>query len=443
MCTTERERAGRFAGFWTRPPSRGSRRVLALVLFLGSLAVYRAATTPAVVNRLDNQWYFPTAVSLLTEGDTELSEFMALEGFRRGYRITRHEGRVYNHYPVGTTLVILPIVAAASPWLGDLPEPERTLRGSDLAADVLAAGSVSLLFLAGLSLGGSTSATLLAALIFAFATPHFATHAGGLWSHNTSSFLFLVSTWLLVRDGGTKQPWLSSFPAALGYLSRPTAALWILLSGTYLGRSRQQLLRYVLVLLLVGALFITWSLSTFGSILPRYFQQRRFSLDRFPEAVAGHLVSPNRGLFVFAPILLLSLVGIYLVVRRRSSYHPFFPFLAAYCIVQLLVVSTFEIWWGGGSFGPRLLAEALPAWSLLLIPALEALARLRATRRRAAVAGVALLLGWSCFVEVRGATDRAVYRWNRWPRRVGNATQRIWDWSDLQILRRRPKRGRS
>lgn len=413
------------------------RLVLGLALFLGSLAVYRMASTPAVVNRLDNQWYFPTAVSLLTEGDAELSEFMAVEGFRRSYRLSRYGGRVYNYFPVGTSLVILPVVAAESLRQPDPTEPARTLKGSDLAADVLAAGSVGLLFLVGLSLGGSTRVVFLATLIFAFATPHFAIHAGGLWSHNTSSFLFLVSTWLLVRDDEKRLSWLSSFPAALGYLSRPTSVLWILVSAVYLGRDWKQWLRHVLVLLAIGALFVAWSLSTFGSILPRYYQQRRFSFDQFPEAMAGHLVSPNRGLFVFAPILLLSLVGIYLVVRRRSSYHAFFPSLATYCVVEWLVVSTYTKWWGGGSFGPRLLAEALPAWSLLLIPALEALARVRTARRRVAVGCLAVLLGWSGFVEYRGATDAAVYGWNRWPRRVSRATERIWDWSDLQILRRK------
>ena len=46
----------------------------------------------------------------------------------------------------------------------------------------------------------------------------------------------------------------------------------------------------------------------------------------------------------------------------------------------------------------------------------------------------------SAFVAVRGATNPGPMTWNNLPRRVANHRHRIWDWSDLQILRDRRDR---
>jgi hypothetical protein len=43
---------------------------------------------------------------------------------------------------------------------------------------------------------------------------------------------------------------------------------------------------------------------------PYYMPQRVFHFKEFIEALAGNLVSPATGLFVFSPILLFSIYGI-------------------------------------------------------------------------------------------------------------------------------------
>ncbi len=46
--------------------------------------------------------------------------------------------------------------------------------------------------------------------------------------------------------------------------------------------------------------------------------RHRAPLSEVPWALAGHLVSPNRGLLVFAPVVLFAVAGMVVQLRRRS-----------------------------------------------------------------------------------------------------------------------------
>ncbi len=410
-----------------------------LALFALSLFVYRLAETPAWANRLDNHWYVPTSLSLLAEGNAELSEYRGIEGFRRSYRIKRIKDLDYNYFPIGTSLVTLPVVALGALIYAETPQPEKASRIADLSADVMAALAVVVFFLIARLLGSGLGICLASSLVFAWASPQLSIHGGGLWSHNTSSFLFLVSVWLVLRQDG-RAAWTSGVSAGLAIISRPTSVLWVGLLGVFLWcRDRRHAFGFTVLVAFAGALFTAWSVSAFGALRAPYFRQSSLSFEHFWEALAGHLVSPNRGLFVFCPILLLAPLGGYLALRRRGQdrrYVLLHALLVAYCLLQWAFLSTFEKWWGGGSFGPRLLAEAIPAWCLLLVPVFEALKGLRGIRKWSAACGLTILLSASLFVQYRGATDPAVYGWNSKPRRVDRFPSRIWDWQDLQILRR-------
>jgi hypothetical protein len=179
--------------------------------------------------------------------------------------------------------------------------------------------------------------------------------------------------------------------------------------------------------------------------MPPYFlsHAEMLSPQRFGGALLGLLFSPNRGLFVFCPLFLFSLWGGVLALRDQRFGAPM-TLLPAFCAGYVLFVSTFEVWWGGGSYGPRLLAETFPFLTLLLIPVLDSLAAgMRARRRLMPAALIGLLLTaalWSGFAALRGATARGTRDWNGWPRPVDRNPSRLWDRSDLQILRsERPK----
>ena len=429
----------------------GRDAVVALLLAWAAMAVYRQLELPARVSfDSDNLYYVPAALSLVREGDVELSELHGVPGFDRpGYRLVRRPAGTYNRYPVGVSVTVAPVVAVADLAYRAVEEPvRRAAEVSDLTADLLAAAAVGLLFFAARRIGASTWAAVGLAAVFAFATPHLPIHAGGLWSHNVSLLLLVAALWLLVREGRTA--WVAGFAVGLAAVSRPTSLVLGGALGLYALRHRpgRDLAAFLVGLSLPLLALAAWSSTTFGTAAPPYAASHARFLDlaNVPGALAGLLVSPNRGLLVFAPVFAFAAVGAWRALRRPGRFHPVLPYLAAGCGAYVLALATFDRWWGGGSYGPRLLVETVPFLVLLLYPALaaageasvEAAGGRRRAVRRLFAAAFAATLAFSAFTAWRGATSEAVYQWNRWPRPVDYNRWRLWDWSDLQIFRQPP-----
>jgi hypothetical protein len=186
--------------------------------------------------------------------------------------------------------------------------------------------------------------------------------------------------------------------------------------------------------------FVAYNLRTFGTVEGGYTRMHEaFKADGFTgtwttplgEGLSGLLVSPSRGLFVYSPILMLAVAGVVLSLRQPRR-RLFFGCLAAGLGASLLTLAKYSLWFGGASFGPRLLTDVLPALTMFLAPAWAALERRRFWR----VAAM-LLVAVSIGVQVVGVfyypSPREV-DWNSAPRDVPVRT-RVWDWKDSQIAR--------
>ena len=145
------------------------------------------------------------------------------------------------------------------------------------------------------------------------------------------------------------------------------------------------------------------------------------------EGFGGLLVSPNRGLLVFSPIVIVALIGIPAAVR--GGYRSVRFWLCVGAAAQYVLYALYSVWWGGHTYGPRYLLDVLP----LLVPAaalgMDSLrGSLRTTMATAALA-------WSVAVAAIGAFNYPQDRWNSEPLDVDRHHERLWDWSDTQILR--------
>ncbi|MGH7893230.1 MAG: hypothetical protein ACREQL_01095 [Candidatus Binatia bacterium] len=86
----------------------------ALSLFLLTGVLYRPATVPGLSNASDPLLIVPSSLSLLHDGDLDLSAFgTAVDP--TFYGVLFVDGRPYNRYPVGTSLLVLPVVWLVSP----------------------------------------------------------------------------------------------------------------------------------------------------------------------------------------------------------------------------------------------------------------------------------------------------------------------------------------
>ncbi|MEZ4643891.1 MAG: hypothetical protein R3E31_14360 [Chloroflexota bacterium] len=73
----------------------------------------------------------------------------------------------------------------------------------------------------------------------------------------------------------------------------------------------------------------------------------------------GITFSPGRGLSTFTPTLLWVLAGAVWQAVICAS-RPLALLLLAWMSLHALMITRFWNWWGGFSFGPRLLTELLP-----------------------------------------------------------------------------------
>ncbi len=181
-----------------------------------------------------------------------------------------------------------------------------------------------------------------------------------------------------------------------------------------------------------AALFIVTSFSIYGNIVPPYFAPSRVAYFD-SSRLLGVLFSPGRGAFWFTPSLFVACCAPLLVWRDRTLFIASIVAVAA-AALAVLTVGNFDHWWGGGSFGPRILQFALPIVALLAVLVVREATLRGGIERIAILALCGAVAGWEGFVHINGVTSPRGWEWNGRPVNVDLAPQRLWDWSDPQFL---------
>jgi hypothetical protein len=243
-----------------------------------------------------------------------------------------------------------------------------------------------------------------------------------LWTINFSTLFIGLSLFLLVRyeEGMAKSshPYLLGTLLFLAYFSRASAAAFIVIVLLYLLlKDWRQFLPTAATAFIFLCLFLGWSRLAFGQWLPIYYSVARFQQDRTPVwlAILGHLFSPSRGIFVFSPFFLLLIPGL-LLLGHRMGWRPLLWLCLGWFTLHLFIASQAASWWGGHSFGPRLLTDTVLALVLLTILLWRA-ARLYLglTVQKATIASYLLLGAAGIFIHsIQGLYGANTGRWNNY-----------------------------
>jgi hypothetical protein len=292
-------------------------------------------------------------------------------------------------------------------------------------------------------------ASLVIAFVSVVGSSLISTLGAALWSLNFTTLIIALALWILVRweetiqiltpddsrgyygaGSSSGQAYLLGLLFFLAFLSRPSSVAFIAPalvlvfwrtspSGrrVNLTRSRTGSLFWKVAIAALAPLilFAGWSLAEYGSWFPPYYTPARLQGTGQPLwiGIAGNLFSPSRGLLVYSPFFLLLLVAVFLFWRELRRL-PLFWLCVAWFAAQLLLVSRAVIWWGGNSFGPRLLTDALPGLVLLLFLTWREVER-ASTRRSLGRAAAALFLGLgfvAFLIHLGGLYRGATGRWS-------------------------------
>lgn len=326
-------------------------------------------------------------ISWLCEGDWDFDEFPFLyEQTPRGAHVppeirTVHPDptgqRLMSFTGLGVKLAAVPSTAlAVAPWWGQATET-RVLRANQLAvawtcALILALTWSTLRRTAGPRLANVATFALL------FGTTLWPQLRQTLWSNQAALVGVAGLTWVcfVARDEGLTRRLALLAGAATGWavMSRAaTAVLCAPLLVALLWEQRVQV-RAAAWIALAGVPFAALLLAdnvahtghpfgfTFLAVASDIGELMGAGDEAFSGnpavGLAGLLVSPSRGLFVFSPFLLLAVPGAVAAVRRRD---PLRIALLGGAAVLVGLNASYVDWWGASCWGPRRLMELLPA----------------------------------------------------------------------------------
>lgn len=428
-----------------RPSSRFKpTAVLCIAIFAFTLLVFLISRVHQVT---DSSYSMMLSQSLLDHGSFALDHYT----LQPVYQLETVDGHTYYQFPPGSSVLSVPFVWVLNRFGVSAVKADGTYnpRGevmieAGLAALLMATLAVIFFFTARFTLPPGWSAVV--ALGGALGTQVYSTASRALWSETWGILLLGIAIFLLLAHEIGKRrlsPVLFASLLSWMYFVRPTFAVPIAALSVYLLLFHRTLLvRYAATgaAWLAGFVFYSW--LHYGQLLPSYYRADRLLFNVFWTALAGNLISPARGLFVYVPVLLF--VAYLLVRYRKFLSHTRLVWLSlSIVVVHLIVVSGFPHWWGGHSFGPRFTTGLVPWLVLLAILGIRAMLSWReqqtAQSSRSLAWRVQLFLGGallmlSVVINTLGATSHATWLWNIRPRGVDEHPERLWDWRQPQFL---------
>jgi hypothetical protein len=212
---------------------------------------------------------------------------------------------------------------------------------------------------------------LLAVTIFAFGTSTWSISSQTLYAHGMVELLLAVMVCMVIRNEDAYSLWNIiglGICTGLFIFNRPSDSVLVLPFVLYnVLYYRSQFSFYLGSGFFSGAPFLLYNLVLFHHPFGGYalVAPRMLLGISTVSNFVGLLVAPNKGLFVFSPVLVLSLLGFWFI--RDKTERPVFRVLswsAGAIVLNLLVYALFDDWIGGQVFGPRYLTGILPFLAL-------------------------------------------------------------------------------
>ncbi|HSX39795.1 MAG TPA: hypothetical protein VLI92_04385 [Candidatus Saccharimonadales bacterium] len=224
--------------------------------------------------------------------------------------------------------------------------------------------------------------------IYLFGTVNFALLSQSLWQHGTLELLTILGLIFLNKSYSQSknqlgQIFLTSFFLGFAILSRPTALLIVFyLSLIFIGKHFERLkdlfnvklLVYLLGFLPAILFFFAYNKLFYVSVANQGYADQLFSqwVFKFPEGFLGLWISPSKGLLIYSPVFIFSLVGLFLSFKRKITSSNFeYIMYGCIVVVHTLVLGEWKQWYGGWSFGYRMASDIIPFLVLLLIPYIQ------------------------------------------------------------------------
>ena len=302
------------------------------------------------------------------------SDFISSPDYTYGFPLVN--GHHVSLFPIVTPVLVTPIYALSyflfTVMGGAFGLKELFILAKTSAAVITALAGV-FFYLSAKELF-SRKIAYLVTFIFAFATSTWSISSQALWQHGTSELLLCILFYLIIRmeKDHPEKNGLMTFTFALGVLSalfafnRPADSLLLIPILAYMILyQRNGIISYCTGGFIAGIPFLYYNYSVFGHV----FGGESTSLNLFFLSPAflvnylGLLISPNVGLFVYCPILVISFAGFYFIWKSNNSpLKNVFIIAGIACLTEILLYSFYTPWAASSAYcyGPRFLTGLIP-----------------------------------------------------------------------------------
>jgi hypothetical protein len=337
-------------------------------------------------------------------------------------------------FPPGVAILALPVLVPAV--LAGVRPSDATalLLLGHLVASVLEA-VVALLLWSVFRRFVSARWSVALVLLYFLATSVRTVASQALWQHAGVHLGIAIALWLVLdeRPASPRRAFLAGLAIGVGTVARQTAAL--ALGGIV---SRRTFLRAVAGFGIGIIPLLVYNVFAFGDAFEQGYGRKPFDTPLLTGLYAL-LLSPSRGLFVYAPYLLFAVAALAMAWRARGEVAARLRGFGLVALATLLLYATYTEWWGGRVFGARFLDDLAPVLFAALAWGIgRGLLDRRLWRRLFWVAA-----GWS-LVLFNAAGLVYDQKWDTDPVNVNFHPEKLFDWSDpqwLAVLRALPSGG--
>ncbi len=341
-----------------------------LIIFAVCMAVYHINGKP--IGQTDCAIAPYAAWALVRNGSFDVGCYKYLDKYQEGVLHNLSDGRRVSCYPPGSTLAAVPIIAPIALFSREPLSSGKMRRIGKLVGAFYASLAVVVFYFICLDLvvGGA----LLGSVLFAFGTSMWSVAAQSLWVHGPAVFFLCVALYLILVKRGYNRFGLScgiGLVLGVSVLCRPTNVVFLVCVGLIylLFRKWRNLLGVVLCSMVSLVVLLIYNCTYFSqTVYGGYGHMDNFWSTPLFIGLAGLLFAPSRGLFVYTPAFIFVFWGLIKLFRLDRSYNDLKISVSLWVvgvIGVLCIYSKWYCWWGAWCYGPRLLSETLPIFSLL------------------------------------------------------------------------------
>ncbi|MBI2426821.1 MAG: hypothetical protein HYV34_03150 [Candidatus Kerfeldbacteria bacterium] len=355
--------------------SHRSSTSLLLTLFVGSVAFVLLLLPLRFIGTHDMDAMRLVPLSLLRDGDIDLREFAPFVA----YVVEEVNGRLLPIHPIAPALLALPIYSSVE-FFGELNTTRDVLILTKvLAAFTIWAALVFLWFTFRRWIQSLKAVTL--SFLVGFGTLLWPVAAQDFRDHTVIVFLLAVTLFIMMRRSLTAREVAgAAFLLGLLVTVRLTTVVIAFPLFVALFFAARPHMRFMLTAFFPLAALALYNTVFFGSPFSHGYEtsfaiMRSFDLPWWYPVVnaATLLVNPSKGLFIYSPFFLFSIVGAWMSWRQRIVTVETIVLRAASVAVfaTLAVYSFVNVTHGGTGFGSRYLIDIIPLLAVLLIPVVQ------------------------------------------------------------------------